>query len=174
MTSPLVMALLRLIHILAGVFWVGGVLFLARFVLPTTAALGPVAGPVMDHLNRVGRLPQTLLGAGIVTVLAGFTLYWRDAVASGVAWMASPTGRVYGAGGVLAVLAILIGVTINMPTAKRLGDLMTSIQASGSPPSPEQRAMVQILQARLGKAVRAVAALLVLATAAMALARYAS
>jgi hypothetical protein len=65
-----------------------------------------------------------------------------------------------------------MGVTINMPTAKRLGDLMTSIQASGSPPSPEQRARVQVLQARLGKAVRAVAALLVLATAAMAVARY--
>jgi len=91
MTSPFVIALLRLLHILAGVFWVGGVLFLARFLLPTAAALGPAAGPVMDHLNRVGRLSQTLLGAGVVTVLAGFTLYWRDAAGSGAAWMGSPT-----------------------------------------------------------------------------------
>jgi len=172
MTSPFVIALLRLLHILAGVFWVGGVLFLARFLLPTAAALGPAAGPVMDHLNRVGRLSQTLLGAGVVTVLAGFTLYWRDAAGSGAAWMASPTGRVYGAGGVFAILAILIGVTVNMPTAKRLGALMASIQASGGPPSPEQRGVLQALQARLATAVRAVAALLVLATAAMAVARY--
>ena len=174
MTSPLVIALLRLIHILAGVFWVGGILFLTRFLLPTTAALGPAAGPVMDHLNRVGRLSQTLLGAGVVTVLAGFTLYWRDAVGSGAAWMASSTARVFGAGGVLAVIAILIGVTINIPTAKRLGTLMASIQASGGPPSPEQRGLQQALQARLGTAARVVAALLVLATAAMAVARYVS
>ena len=86
--------------------------------------------------------------------------------------MASPTGRVYGAGGVFAILAILIGVTVNMPTAKRLGALMASIQASGGPPSPEQQGVLQALQARLGTAVRVVAALLVLATAAMAVARY--
>src|ERR1041384_4189808 len=77
MTSPLVIALLRLIHILAGVFWVGGVLFLTRFLLPTTSALGPAAGPVMDHLNRVRRLPQSLLGAGFITVLSGFSLSSR-------------------------------------------------------------------------------------------------
>ena len=174
MTSPLVMALLRLIHIVAGVFWVGGILFLARFLFPTALALGPAAGPVMDHLNRVLRLSQNLLGAGVVTVLAGFTLYWRDAVGSGAGWMASPTARVFGAGGLFAILAIVIGVTVNMPTAMRLSALMASIQASGGPPSPEQRAMQQALQARLGVAVRVVAALLVLATAAMAVARYVS
>jgi uncharacterized membrane protein len=166
--------LLRVIHILAGVFWVGGLLFVARFLLPTTLALGPAAGPVMDHLNRVRRLPQSLLGAGIVTVLSGLALYWRDAVASGAGWMASATGMVFGAGAVFAILAILIGVTVNMPTARRLGELMASIQASGSPPSAEQQGILQALQARLANAVRSVAALLVLATAAMALARYVS
>src|SRR5207244_10568506 len=96
MTRPFVIALLRLLHILAGVFWVGGVLFLARFLLPTAAALGPAAGPVMDHLNRVGRLSQTLLGAGVVPVLGGFPLSWHDAAGSRAACMASSTGRLSG------------------------------------------------------------------------------
>jgi uncharacterized membrane protein len=168
-----VTVVLRLIHILSGVFWVGGILFLARFLFPTATALGPAAGPVMDHLNRVLRLPQILLGAGLITVLSGFTLYWRDSKAAGPAWMGSPTGMVFGTGAVFAILAIVIGLTVNMPTAKRLGELMASIQASGSPPSPEQRGALQALQARLGSAIRAVATLLVLATAAMAVARYA-
>jgi uncharacterized membrane protein len=174
MTSPLVIALLRLIHILAGVFWVGGVLFLTRFLLPTTSALGPAAGPVMDHLNRVRRLPQSLLGAGFITVLSGFTLYWRDAAGSGRAWMASPTGMVFGAGGIFAILAVLIGLAVNIPTARRLGEFLASIQASGGAPSPEQKGVLLALQTRLGNAARAVAALLVLATAAMAVARYVS
>ena len=173
MTSSLVTIVLRLIHILSGVFWVGGILFLARFLFPTAMALGPAAGPVMDHLTRVRRLPQILLGAGLITVLSGFTLYWRDSKAAGPAWMGSPTGMVFGTGAVFAILAIVIGLTVNMPTAKRLGELMASIQASGSPPSPEQRGALQALQARLGSAIRAVATLLVLATAAMAVARYA-
>jgi hypothetical protein len=128
----------------------------------------------MDHLTRVRRLPQSLLGAGVVTILSGFALYWRDSVGSGAAWMASPTGMVFGAGGVLAVLAILIGVVINVPTAKRLGEYMASIQASGSPASADQKGVLLALQARLAIAGRTVAALLVLATAAMALARYVS
>src|ERR1041384_2748613 len=171
MTSPLVIALLRLIHILAGVFWVGGVLFLTRFLLPTTSALGPAAGPVMDHLNRVRRLPQSLLGAGFITVLSGFTLYWRDAAGSGRAF---PTGMVFGAGGIFAILAVLIGLAVNIPTARRLGEFLASIQASGGAPSPEQKGVLLALQTRLGNAARAVAALLVLATAAMAVARYVS
>ena len=117
-------------------------------------------------------MPQALLGAGFVSVLSGLALYGRDAMASGGAWMRSPTGMVFGAGAVFAIIAIVIGLTVNMPTAKRMGTLLAAIQASGAPPSPDQTADVRGLQARLGKALRVVATLLVLATAAMAIARY--
>ena len=45
--------LFRLVHIVSGVFWVGGILFMVRFLFPTALALGLAAGPVMNHLNRV-------------------------------------------------------------------------------------------------------------------------
>ena len=69
-------------------------------------------------------------------------------------------------------MALVIGLTVNSPTAKRLGALTASIQAQGAPPSPEQSAQMRQLQARLGTAGRIVMVLLVLATAAMATARY--
>jgi hypothetical protein len=167
-----IVLILRLFHIGAGVFWVGSVLFVARFLLPSVTALGPAAGPVMDQLNRVRRVPQALLGAGFVTVLSGFGLMWIDSLGFRGPWMASPTGRVFGAGAGFALIGLIIGFTVNRPTAQRLGALGAAIQAGGAPPTAEQTATMRALQARLGSATRAVAVLLVLATAAMALARY--
>ncbi|HEU5219312.1 MAG TPA: hypothetical protein VFU23_11665 [Gemmatimonadales bacterium] len=174
MFSTGVLWLFRLVHILSGVFWVGSVLFFARFLFPTARALGPAAGPVFDHLTRVLKMPQTLLGAAGVSVLSGLGLYWNDSLGFTGAWLGSPTGMVFGTGGLLAILAVVIGAVVNSPTAKRLGALGAELQARGGPPTPEQAALMQQLQRRLGLALRLVATLLVLATAAMAVARYVS
>jgi hypothetical protein len=80
---------------------------------------------------------------------------------------------VFGIGALLAVIAFVIGVSVNAPAGQRLTALTAEIQAKGGPPTPEQSAQVQRLQKRLGTGMRVIAVLLVLATAAMALARYA-
>ncbi len=59
--------LLRLIHILSGVFWVGSVLFVARFLLPTLRAVGPAGGPVMQQLTQVRKLPSFMMVVAILT-----------------------------------------------------------------------------------------------------------
>jgi hypothetical protein len=172
MSSIGVLWILRAMHIWSGVFWVGGILFFARFIFPSALALGPAAGPFMDQLNRVRKVPAALLGAGVVNILTGFLLYWRASLGFEVAWMRSPTGMVFGLGAVFAMTASTIGVSVNRPTAMRLGALGAAIHAKGGPPTPEQAGEMQRLQARLGAALKAVAALLSLATLAMALARY--
>jgi len=172
MDSPVVIWFLRLLHIMAGVFWVGGILVFARFLFPTAQALGPAAGPVMNHMNGVLKLPNALISAAIGNLLSGILLYWRDSGGFQGAWMSSGTGMTFGTGGLLAIIAFTVGVTVNAPTAKQFGALAASVQAKGGPPSPEQAAELQRLQGRLGMALKVVAALLVLATAAMALARY--
>ena len=170
MFSSGIVVVLRLFHIGAGVFWVGGVLMFARFIFPAVQAVGPAAGPFMDQLTRVRQLPRALLGAGFVTSLSGLLLYWHDSAGFQGAFMSSVPGMTFGTGGLLAIVALVIGLTVNAPTAKRLGALAAAAQ--GAPPSPEQSAQMQQLQARLGAAARIVMVLLVLATAAMATARY--
>ena len=172
MFSSGIVVVLRLFHIGAGVFWVGGVLMFARFIFPAVQAVGPAAGPFMDQLTRVRQLPRALLGAGFVTSLSGLLLYWHDSAGFQGTFMSSVTGMTLGTGGLLAIVALTIGLTVNAPTARRLGALAAAVQAQGAPPSPEQSAQMQQLQARLGTAGRIVALLLVLATAAMATARY--
>lgn len=172
MMSLGVVWILRLVHILSGVFWVGGILFFSRFIFPTARALGPAAGPVMDHLNRVMKVPRALMSAGGLTILSGVGLYWNDSMGFKGPWMRSHTAMVFGTGALLAIIALLIGVTVNAPTAQKLGALAAQVGAKGGPPTPEQAAEMQRLQNKLGGALSTVTALLLLTTAAMALARY--
>ncbi len=172
MLSTSTVILLRLIHIVIGVCWVGGVVFLTVFLLPTVRAIGPAGGQVMHQLMDVRKLSNFMLGGALLTILSGFTLYWNDSVGFSTQWMGSGPGRMFGLGGVLGLVTAIIGGSVNAPTGKRLSALTAEIRASGGPPSAEQAAELQRLQQKMTVASKAAAVLLLLATAAMASARY--
>src|SRR4029079_1674985 len=69
--------LLRVIHVVAGVLWVGGVVFMTRFLLPSARPAGPAAGPMMQQLSARKLAAYTPIVA-VLTVLAGIGLYWHD------------------------------------------------------------------------------------------------
>jgi hypothetical protein len=172
MSDATVMVLLRIIHIVAGVFWVGSAVFIAGILLPTLQAVGPGAGPVMDHLVQVRRLPVRLMIAMALVILSGIALYWKDSDGFQSAWMRSGPGTVFGIGALLGIAGGVVGMTTSAPTGNRLTALTSAIKARGTPPSPDELAEMQRLQARLRGAGQMVALLLVLATVAMAAARY--
>jgi uncharacterized membrane protein len=164
--------LLRVVHVLVGAFWVGAILFMATFLVPSVRAAGPAGGAVMQQLVKARRLPRWLLTAAVLTIVSGIGLYWVDSAGFQSAWLGSGPGRVFGLGGTLAILAAILGVVVNFPTARRLTALAARVQGSGRPPAPEEAAEMQRLQARLGWATTVAAVLLALATLAMAVARY--
>jgi uncharacterized membrane protein len=166
------MILLRLVHILTGIFWAGGAFLMAGFVAPALRASGPAAGPVMQQLAGVRKLPLWLLWMSHVTLLSGVLLYARDSGGFRSAWMSTGTGVLFGLGGGLALAASVLGMTVNSPTAKRIGALAATLQKGGGPPSPEQAAEMKRLQERLGTASVAGSALLLASAAAMAVARF--
>ena len=47
-------ALLRLVHIVAGILWVGFAAFLPFYLVPAVAEAGPEAGKIMGALQRRG------------------------------------------------------------------------------------------------------------------------
>jgi hypothetical protein len=170
--SLALLIVLRLVHIVIGVFWVGAVAFIAFLLFPTIRESGPAGGPVMQRLMARG-LNLWLMAAAILTVLSGLALYWHDSAGfSSSDWLASGPGRTFGLGAVLAFIGIGIGMGVNSRAARQLGALMASIQASGRPPLPDETAAIQRLQDRLAKGGVATAVLLLLAAAAMAVARY--
>jgi len=166
----LTITILRIVHIVAASFWVGAAVMNAGFLLPSIRAAGPAGGQVMRHITQ-RRLPVWLNAAMLLTLASGIALYgWRsDGFTS--AWMMSRSGIVFGIGGILGILAGILGIFFVMPAGKRLGTLGASIPASGPPPEAVIQEM-GALQARMAITVRIAASMVVLAATCMALARY--
>ncbi len=172
MSTLTLFALLRAIHIVAGAAWVGAVLFTGRFLIPTVQALGPAGGQLMQHLTQVRRLPAYMIGVALTNVVSGLALYGMDSSASSGRWATSHQGMIFGLGGLLAIITLILGLTINSPAAKRMGSLAGSIQAAGRAPTESERAELGRLQTRITLASRIGVVLLVTATVMMAVARY--
>jgi uncharacterized membrane protein len=167
------MIVLRLIHVLAGVFWAGTVFFFASFLLPSMRDAGPAAGAVSKQLIVVRKYPRAILAIALLTVLSGFALYGLDVSLSNGAFARSRAGMVFGLGGIAATLTIVIGMLVMTPTANKMAALGAAIQASGKPPTPEQAAEQGRLQKRMGMVTQVGAGLLFIAVVCMAIGRYA-
>lgn len=163
---------LRLLHVVLGVCWVGAAVFIAFLLVPSIRATGAAGGAVMQGLAS-RQMHLWLMGASILTVLSGFGLYWHDSAGfSSSTWLGSGPGRTFGFGAVVALIAVGIGMAVNSRAAKQLSDLGARIQTAGRAPSPDEAATLQRLQARLAKSAVLAAILLLVAAAAMAVARY--
>jgi uncharacterized membrane protein len=168
------MVVFRLVHILAGIFWVGAVAIFALFVAPAAAEVGPAAGPLIANLIGKRRVVRFIAGSGALTIVAGGFVYWRDWDAYGSLGNLLDTtfGLVMTIGAVFALAAFAIGVSIVLPGvegAVRLGGQIAGAQ--GAAPA-ELLERMKTLQLRNRRASRTVLALLVVAAAAMATARY--
>jgi uncharacterized membrane protein len=163
---------LRLVHVVAGMFWVGAAVFVAVYLLPSVIASGPAGGTVMREITQARRLPVAMQWATWLTLVSGVLLYWRISGGFHPAWLASGPGITFGAGGVLAIVAAAIGIVVSAPTAQRMSELGARITAAGGPPTPEHLAEMALLQGRMKAAAGVGALLLLAATAAMAVARF--
>jgi hypothetical protein len=164
--------ILRILHIAAGVFWVGAAALFFFFVEPTVKELGPTGGAFMGHLSKVKKMPLVILMSAGLTVLAGILLYLRASGGFDVDWITTATGLTFTIGGLAAIIAFLIGVTVVKPAVDRLGALGAEIQASGGQPSKAQAVQLQAVERKLKMVGRTNIALLTVAVVAMAIARY--
>ena len=164
--------ILRFIHVVGGAFWFGAVIFMTAFLMPSVKSVGPAGGAVMDQLARVRRVPIYMMGAAILTVLSGLGLYARDSGGFSGPWMRSGTGMVFGIGGTAGILAAIVGMVIASPAGRRMAALGRGDQGewrtAGSGPGRRNAGTPGPHRTRLG----GVAVLIVIATTAMALARY--
>jgi hypothetical protein len=71
MNDQTVTLLLRLIHILAGIFWVGVAFLMAGFLIPTVRETGQAGGRFMEHLMLRRRLP-VFLGIAMLLCMVGW------------------------------------------------------------------------------------------------------
>lgn len=168
--------LMRVLHVVLGVFWAGAVFLSVLYLIPSMREIGPGAAGLMPALKRRGYF-TVLPVAALLTLVSGFWLYLWHMNAGGpeaaAAWRASGQAKAFNVGAVASVVAFIIGMIWIQPNNVRAIKL---IEQLGSLPAGADRAAVEAdlgrARARSWLAMRAAAALLFVAVVAMAVARY--
>lgn len=165
------LALLRVFHIMTGVFWAGTLFFMVSFLQPAMKDSMPESGKVMGALRARGLLNKLPIIA-LVTIISGF---WMFAIRSGgtTNFGQSREGMAFGIGGLAAVIAFLVGFFIMRPATLRAGD--AGAAAAQLPAGAEKDAkMAEAGQNRMKSvmAARLVATLLGITVLTMAVAKY--
>ena len=165
--------ILRLVHIVTGVIWVGSLFVVVVFLQPSAAALGPAGAPFMSELRR-RRFVDVVFIDALFTVAAGLFLYWRDwhQHPSFGDWVGSSFGASLTVGALLAIAGLGVAASVTRPTIVRLVAVGKQVAESGGPPTPETAARMGGLQRRLVVAERISFSLVLLAVVFMASARY--
>lgn len=159
--------LLRIIHIVGGVFWVGGSLIMTFFVIPTIGAIGEPGQKFVGHLMNNLKFSNRMAAASGSTILAGFILYALDARA-GANWVRSDFAIGLGIGAVFALIGFVLGMMVGR-TTKAMAQLAAQIQGK---PSQNQLNEMQAIRQRQATLSTTSTIAIVLATVFMAIARY--
>ena len=167
----LYMVVLRLIHIFAGIFWVGNVWYLVLFFLPRVKRFGPETGRIMQTMSAQP-FPMSMTIAAVSVALSGILMYGNVSKGFSREWILTPTGIVLGIAGVLGILAVLEGFIVSRPAAERMAQLGRQAAAPGGPPNPAAMQEMQALSAKLERGVYRTAYVVGLIVVGMAIARY--
>jgi hypothetical protein len=160
---------LRIVHIVGGVIWVGGAALFFFYLEPTINKLGPDAEKFVDELINRRKLPMYFIAASTLTAVAGIVLYWRD---FGRIETSSSFALALGLGGLAALVAWLGGNLLIPRTLDKISGIVTEMKAAGGPPSDALMARLHANQERLRLIGAIDLVLLAFAVVAMASARY--
>ena len=163
--------LLRLIHILAGVLWVGAAIFINLLLFPALKGDPATMGKVAASLTSRGM--HKLMGMmAILTIVAGYWLAWIMSNGDFGAYARGP-GRIFTMAGGVATLAFLLGMIFARPAGIKAGEIGAALAAATDPAEKTRlHGEMVAIQKKMAFITMTVVTLLVIAVAGMAVARY--
>lgn len=142
------MLILRLTHIFAGVFWVGATLAMNFYVGPASATQAEAREPAMQPRMTRARFSTAMTVAGLLTVLAGYSMYWLDSDGFNSAWTHSGPGIGFAIGGAAGLFGLIFRILANR-NMTFLSKLAAEIQEQPTHEQTQKRISLQRNQARL-------------------------
>lgn len=169
--SPEILVL-RLVHVLGGMFWVGSALFSTFFLVPAITAAGPAAAPVMGALQK-RRLFMILPVIALLTILSGLRLMWITSGGFRPEYFQTRSGATFAIAAAASIVTFALTLLVARPMAVRGTQLAGELARA---PEGEARAAIAAELARVRSrgavATMAGVAMLLLAASGMAVARY--
>ena len=166
------MVVLRLLHILTGVFWAGTIFFMVSYLVPSAREAGPDAAKVMGGIQKRGLMTMLPIMA-LLTILSGVDLYRRLSVGFNPAFLQSRIGLTYGIGGIASIVALTVGFFVMRSATMKAGQMAAQLpNVTDDTERQRKRGQIQQLKGRSRTALRTVAVLLAVAVTTMAIGRY--
>lgn len=162
---------LRLAHVGFGALWVGMMAFQVFFLGPALADVGPDAGKFMGALMK-RKIPVFMPIFGLITLVSGMWLFSRMSGGNVGGLMQTAMGKAFGFGGLVALLAFLLGVVVMRPAMMRTVQLSASLPSAPPADRPAMQAELQKLRDRGTLVGKVVMWMMLVTLAAMAVARY--
>ncbi len=156
---------LRLMHILLAIFWVGTTLFMTLFLEPAIQRAGEAGGQVMQRLITSTRFPLVIALSGWLTILIGLVMYWQLYGFSTTVMFGPKLALTLGA--FAGLLSGIVGTTMQGRSVAQIKAILAQIAAQGSPPTSGQLAAMQKLQETVRMGGRITAFLMMLAVIGM-------
>ncbi|MGD2155599.1 MAG: hypothetical protein PVG32_01905 [Anaerolineales bacterium] len=167
------MIILRIIHIFAGVFWVGVSIFNVRFLQPAVQSTGKEGQTVMQYLTSQTRFTVTMYTVATLSLLSGLTMYWilfkfrLSALSSGY-------GLTLTIGGIAGAIAWVLAIFFVRNVINRMQAIGKAVQQQGGPPTAEQGAELQAASVQMVKLGQWGVAFMIVALLGMSIAQYVS
>jgi len=162
--------ILRLIHIVSGIFWAGASFFMVSFVSPAVEATGPEGQKFMRQLGLKSGFSSAMAATGTLTAVTGIIMYViltdLDHTVMSATYFA-----VIGLGSLAGLAGWIVGFVMQNRSTVRMKAIVAEIESAGGPPTPEQMAEMQALGQRVGQGARIGAVLLTVAVVCMAAAQ---
>jgi uncharacterized membrane protein len=165
------MIVLRIIHIFAGIFWVGVSIFNVQFLQPTVQSTGKEGQTVMQYLTSQTRFTVTMYTVATLSLLSGLIMYWilfkfrLSALSSGYGLMLT-------IGGIAGTIAWVLAIFFVRNVISRMQAIGKAVQQQGSPPTAEQGAELQAASVQLVKLGQWGVAFMIIAVLGMSVAQY--
>lgn len=164
--------ILRFVHVVGAIVWVGAGVYVAFFLIPALMSSPPLIPQVMEGLKR-RKVFVVLPTIALLVVLSGVRLLWIDSAGFSESYLSTATGRTFSIGGTAGILAFLVQISIQMPAARRLGAIAASLAAAPSPGERERLTQeADRMRRRNGIATLVAVSLALIGATAMSIARY--
>ena len=161
---------LRIVHVVGGILWVGAISFNAFFLGPAMAAAGPAAGQVAAGLQR-RKIFVFMPVVAILTLLAGLRLLMITSSSFSGNYFGTRSGMTFSIAGAIALIAFVYGMAVTRPA---MAKVVTLAQQAAQDPANRERIMaeIQATQQRAAKSTTIIAWMLLVVALLMAIARY--
>ncbi len=165
------MIILRIIHILGGIFWVGFAFFNIAFLQPTIRATGAEGQKTMQHLTKQTRLMMSVYVAATLTMFTGLIMLGGISHFQS-AFFASGFGKVITIGSLTGFIAWFIAIFNIRAIFNKMGEVGQAIQSSEGAPDPELLTTMGSLVDKMGRVGKIALGFMIVSTICMAAAQY--